>query len=174
MFTNPIHPQQEETDKKTHPHAPDPSPHQPTNHSTNQTKQTYIYRSNWASLRRRFGADFSRGALGAMEELLGPTPLPRLPPTAVVDIYPIACFRGLDACRDAPAELLALDDGQVRSRRGAGRNVGGLSSLVSVSSRRSWRWAHQAHPSPIHTPPHPHNSPPSASSPSGPAPSPCT
>jgi len=48
-----------------------------------------------------------------MEGMLGPTPLPRLPPTAVVDIYPIACFRGLDACRDAPAELLTLDDGQV-------------------------------------------------------------
>lgn len=47
-----------------------------------------------------------------MEGLLGPTPLPQLPPTAITDIYPIACFRGLDACRDAPAELLTLDDGQ--------------------------------------------------------------
>ena len=83
-----------------------PTPNPPQNH-------THSHRSNWASLRRRFGADFSRGALWAMEELVGPTPLPRLPPAAVVDIYPIACFRGLDACRDAPAELLTLDDGQV-------------------------------------------------------------
>lgn len=95
-------PRTEEKKKKTQAQCP---PY----HQTPKTPHS----SNWASLRRRFGADFSRGALGAMEELLGPTPLPRLPPAAVVDIYPIACFRGLDACRDAPAELLTLDDGQV-------------------------------------------------------------